>query len=84
MNITGMNTAIVVKVEAVMARATSFVPSFAAVIGSFSSSRCLSIFSITTMALSTSIPIPSARAPNVIILREKSAKNIKTNVTITE
>ena len=46
---TGTNTAIVVKVEAVIAPATSFVPILAASFGVFPKPKCRSIFSITTM-----------------------------------
>ena len=66
----GKNTAMVVNVEAVMAIPTSVAPAFAASsLSSPNSSKCRKVFSITTTALSTSIPIPRARPPSVIMLK---------------
>ena len=55
-NIKGANTISVVSVEVVIGQATSFAPCFAAVNKSVPSSRNLYVFSIITIALSTSIP----------------------------
>jgi len=57
MKTTGRNTATVVRVEASTAPQTSLVPSYAARTGPLPSCfRCRSMFSRTTMALSTSMP----------------------------
>ena len=66
---TGRKTTQVVSVEATIAPATSPVPARAAsIIEAPSSSRFRTMLSRTTMALSTIIPIPSARPPKVIWL----------------
>ncbi len=70
----GRNTAMVVKVEAVIASPTSFAPSSAASTASSPSSRCRKIFSNTTIELSTSMPTPKERPPRVIIFNEKLLK----------
>ena len=64
----GRKTAMVVSVEAVIAVATSWVPSTAEVSASSPSSRFLKMFSSTTTALSTSMPTPRARPPKVMML----------------
>jgi hypothetical protein len=61
----GRKTTIVVSVEAVMAIPTSLVPIRAASLALFPSWTWRNMFSMTTMALSTSIPIPSASPPRV-------------------
>ena len=81
----GRNTTIVVNVEAVIAPATSEVPLTAASAGGrLFSSMFRKMFSITTMALSTSIPAPSASPPNVMMLMESPLKYIKLNVAMIE
>ncbi len=90
----GRNTAIVVSVEATIALDTSSAPSPAASSADFPSSLCLKMFSITTIALSTSIPTPSANPPSDIMFIDSPPKymNVKTtmidigmlNVTIAE
>ncbi len=57
----------VVRVDAMIAIATSRVPSVALVTASAPSSRFRKMFSRTTIALSTSMPIPSASPPNVMM-----------------
>ncbi len=84
MNSTGRKTAIVVSVDAVIAPATSFAPSYAASFGVFPRPRWRLMFSITTMLLSTSMPTPSARPPIVSRFNVKSEKYIRTNVKMTE
>jgi len=75
----------VVRVEAMMAPATSRVPMEAA---SFSdrpfSSRCRIMFSKTTIALSTIRPTPRASPPNVIWFNVRSLKNSRANVAMIE
>ncbi len=60
-NTMGKNTQTVVKVEAMIAPATSFAPSMEASRILFPSLRIRYIFSITTIELSTSIPTPRAK-----------------------
>ena len=64
-----------------MEEITVFVPSYAASIKLMPSSRLRKHISITTMALSTIIPIPMTRAPIVIIFRENPINFISKNVT---
>ena len=68
-NSIGTNTAMWVSVEARMALHTSSAPSIAAVIRSLPISRWRWVFSSTTIAASTIIPMPSARPPKVRVLR---------------
>jgi len=68
--ITGRNTTTVVSVEATTGATTSVVPTRAAAFPTRPSSRCRKMFSNTTIEVSTSMPMPSARAPSVIRLRE--------------
>ena len=68
-NIMGKKTATVVRVEAAMAMPTSEVPLRAASVGLSPSCRWRKMFSMTTTALSTSMPTPSARPPRVIRFR---------------
>ena len=75
---------IVVIVDAVIAPATPFAPSIAASTLDLPSFLSLKIFSITTIALSTSIPIPSASPPIESIFKLISIKYIHINVAITE
>ncbi len=77
----GTNTTSVVSVAAVIASATSPVPTAAAVRASAPSARSRKMFSTTTMALSTSIPAPSASPPSVIRLSERCWKYITAKVT---
>ncbi len=75
MKTTGRKITQVVSVEATMAPATSRVPTRAAsAMGRPSCSRCRTMFSSTTMALSTISPIPSASPPNVIWFSVSPAK----------
>ena len=70
-NMMGKNTATEVSVLAKMEPATDFVPFAAASLGSSpSSSRRRVMLSMTTIELSTSMPIPSARPPRETRLRE--------------
>ncbi len=80
----GRKTTIVVNVEAVIAPPTSAVPLIAESRTLIPLSLFLNIFSITTMALSTSIPAPSASPPRVIMFMVRSLKYIKLKVAITE
>ncbi len=57
----GAKTATVVKVDAVTALATSDAPATEAFLESAPSSTCLTTFSRTTMALSTTIPAAMTR-----------------------
>ena len=70
----GMNTAMCVSVEARMADQTSSLASMAAVMRSLPMCRWRCVFSSTTMAASTIIPMPSARPPNVIVFSVKPPK----------
>ena len=77
-NTMGRNTQTVVRVDAAMAPATSLAPSMAASFTEYPSLRRRYIFSITTMELSTSIPIPSARPEREIIFRVTPLKYMQT------
>ena len=68
----GRKTATVVKVEAVIAPPTSLVPSMAASKRPLPPSMCRKMFSMTIMALLTSIPTPRAMPLMVMTLRVKS------------
>ena len=68
--VNGRNTAIIVSVDATTESATSFVPYIAASRGELPRSRCVVIFSSTTIASSTTIPIAMERELNDIMLRE--------------
>ncbi len=70
----GTNTAMCVSVDARIADHTSSLPSIAAVIRSLPMCRCRWVFSSTTIAASTIMPMPSARPPKVIVLRVKPPK----------
>ena len=83
-NTIGANTATVVRVEAVIAPATSRTPRTAAVRSESPSSRQRVIDSSTTIALSTSMPTPSARPPSDMMLSETSPTYIGAKVTTTE
>ena len=80
----GTNTQIVVRVEAVIARPTSEVPTRAASTSSSPSSRLRWTASRTTMALSTSKPTPRVRPPSDMMLREMSATYIRKKVATTD
>ena len=84
MNSTGTNTATVVNVDAVMAVATSPLPSTAARFGSRPSSRWRKMFSSTTIELSTNMPTPSASPPKLTVLSVKPLKYISAKVAMTE
>ena len=66
-NSSGMNTATWVSVDARIAAQTSSLPSIAARSRDLPISRCLCVFSSTTMAASTIMPTPSASPPKVIV-----------------
>ena len=83
-NTKGTNTARVVSVEAKIAPATSFVPVTAASNLLMPSLRQRSMFSNTTMALSTNRPMASAIPPNDMMFKLISAKYIMLKVAITE
>ena len=67
-----------------IAPATSDVPFIAASLGESPLSRFLYMFSITTMALSMSIPAPKARPPKVMMLMVRPLKYIRLKVAIIE
>ena len=73
-NSSGTNTAMCVSVEARIADQTSSLPSIAAVIRSLPMCRWRCVFSSTTIAASTIMPMPSARPPNVIVFSVKPPK----------
>ena len=68
-NTIGINTATVVKVDAVIAIPTSEAPSIAASSLEYPSEFKRNIFSSTTIALSTSIPTARANPPSVSIFK---------------
>ncbi len=70
----GTNTAMCVSVDARIADHTSSLPSMAAVILSLPMCRWRCVFSSTTMAASTIMPMPSARPPKVIVFSVKPPK----------
>ena len=80
----GANTDTVVRVDAVIAPATSATPRTAASFSESPSSRQRVIDSSTTIALSTSIPTPRARPPRDMMLRDTSSRYIGAKVTTTE
>ena len=80
----GPNTAMVVSVEAVIARCTSSAPSAAAAAGPRPLSRCRKMFSSTTMELSISIPTPSASPPRLSRLSDTPAAWSSAKVAIRE
>ena len=73
-----------VSVEAVTAGPISLAPSAAAVIASAPSSRLRAMFSSTTMALSTSMPMASAIPPRLMMFRVMLALCISMKVAITD
>ncbi len=82
--IRGTNTHTVVKVDAVMACPTSIVPCNAARHRSMPAARWRSILSSTTMALSTSIPMPRAKPPSDKMLSEISKKYMSRKLPTTD
>ena len=80
----GKKTATVVRVEAKTAPPTSPTPRMVASIRLSPSSRQRAILSRTTIELSTSIPIPRARPPKDMMLRETSNIFMGANVVIIE
>ena len=80
----GRKTTTVVSVDEVIAPLTCEVPSMAASLTDIPVSRSLKMFSITTMALSTSIPAPSASPPKVMMFRLRLLKYIRLKVAIIE
>ena len=84
MNNTGMKITIVVRVEATIAPLTWRVPVRALSSSLRPFSRRRTIFSSTTMALSTISPIPRANPPKLIWLRVKSLKNSRPKVAMIE
>ena len=84
-NIIGANTTTVVAVPAIMARPTSFTPFIVALNGfSLSSFRCRNTLSVTTTALSTSIPTASIRPIIESMFNDIPAKYIAPNVINSE
>ena len=77
-NTIGKNTQTVVRVEAITAPATCLLPCTAARGASTPRLRSRYIFSITTIELSTNIPIPSAIPDRDIIFSEMPEKYIAT------
>ena len=84
MNTTGKKTTSVVSVLARIADPTSELPSSALAMGDFPSSRWRYVFSRTTIELSSSIPIPKARPPKVMMFRVNPPKYISPNVAMIE
>ena len=80
----GRKTTMVVRVEEVIAPLTCEVPCMAASFTDIPVSRSRKIFSMTTMALSTSIPAPSASPPKVMIFRLRPLKYIRLKVAMIE
>ena len=74
MKTTGRKIIEVVRVEAMIAPVTCLVPIRALSLRDFPFSLILTMFSSTTMELSTIIPIPSASPPKVIRLRVMLSK----------
>ena len=70
----GTNTAMCVSVDARIADQTSSLPSMAAVIRSLPMWRWRCVFSSTTIAASTIMPMPSASPPKVIVFSVKPPK----------
>ena len=84
-NIMGAKTIMVVAVPAITARPTSLTPLIVAVIGSSGfSSRCRKILSVTTTALSTSMPTASINPIIDNILSVSPAKYSAPSVIINE
>ena len=83
-NTMGKNTAMVVKVDAMTAGPTSLVPRMTDVRKSSPSSRQRKILSVTTIALSTNIPIPSASPPSDMMFRETLNSFMAPKVAIME
>ena len=80
----GRNTHTVVRVEAMIAPVTCFVPWTAALgAGRFLPLR-RNMFSITTMELSTSMPMPRERPDRVIMFRVSPAKYMRTMANRTD
>ena len=84
MNTMGKNTAMVVRVEAVTAMPTSDAPRRADSTMESPSSRHRNMLSSTTMALSTSMPMPRASPPSDMMLSVVSLKNIRMKVISTD
>ncbi len=80
----GKKTAIVVSVEAITAPPTSPVPRTTASTRESPSSRQRKIDSRTTIELSTSIPIPSAKPPRDMMLSETPNNIIGAKVATTD
>ncbi len=80
----GTKTATVVRVDAVMAMPTSDAPSIAALTAPSPSSLCLTMFSSTTMELSTSMPTDSASPAIEMMLRSMSTKYMTAKVAMTD
>ncbi len=80
----GAKTATVVRVEAVIAPATSPTPRIAAFTGLSPSSRQREMDSSTTMALSTNMPTPRARPPRDMMFKDTSSRNMGAKVVATE
>ena len=80
----GKKTHTVVSVEATIAPRTCLAPCTAARGAAMPRLRMRMIFSMTTMLLSTSMPMPRARPESVIMLRDRSVKYISTREKSTE
>ena len=78
----GANTQTVVRVDEVIAAATSLAPAIAAFLGGTPSLLILKMFSITTMELSTSMPTATARPDSDIILSVTPEKYISTRAKV--
>ena len=79
----GTNTATVVRVEARMEPATCFVPCTAARAAGMPRAFSRTMFSMTTMELSTSMPMPKARPERVIMFRLRLLKYSSTRANST-
>ena len=81
--IIGTKTLIVVSVEAMIAPVTCFVPCTAARGAAMPRTRRRTMFSSTTMELSTSIPMPRARPLRVMMFSDSPVKYISTSAKST-
>ena len=70
--VNGKNTASIVRVEATTEIATSFVPCTAALFGLEPRSMCVVMFSSTTMASSTTLPMAILKQESEMMLSEPS------------
>ena len=84
MNSSGMNTAISDNVSEMTVKPISLAPSSAALSGFSPRSMCRTMFSIMTMASSTTNPVPIVSAISERLSRLKPASHMTPNVAIRE